>query len=326
MDELKAKALVARCDACGNLIDEEDRFCSNCGREAAAPGEARAEIEEGFTGFDCESCGASLTFDSEAQGLRCSFCGSVSLRQQPAATGRIRADAYIPFTASRDRALEAFQRSIGKGFFRPFGFQEAVRIVSMQAVYIPCWRFQASARTNYTADSSDVPPMARASWRPVFGGRSGEAPEVLVPASGSLHREEVASISPFDFSGLKPYVREDLQAYPVEDFGLSRRGARPRARALMLEGERATCASLVPGRSRNVRVNTLYFDLRSDPVLLPVWINAYRFKDVTYRFIVNGQTGKLTGSAPMSYAKVALVVLALAAIAFLVVGLAAGLG
>lgn len=326
MDELKATDLVARCESCGNLIDEEDRFCSNCGREAAAPGEPRAEIEDGFTGFDCETCGASLTFDSEAQGLRCSFCGSVSLKRQPAATGRIRADAYIPFAASRDAALDAFRRWIGKGFFRPFGFEEAARVVSMQAAYIPCWRFQARAHTYYAADSSAVPPVARASWRPVFGERTDKAAEVLVPASGSLRGEEVAAISPFDFSGLKPYVREDLQAYPVEDFGLSRRGARPRARALMLDGERAACAALVPGRSRNVRVNTLFFDLRSDPVLLPVWINAYRFKDVTYRFVVNGQTGKLTGSAPKSFAKLALIVAAAAAAALLVAGLAFGLG
>jgi LSD1 subclass zinc finger protein len=320
--ESRARALVARCESCGNLIDEEDHFCSNCGREAAAAGEPRAEIEGGFTGFDCESCGASLTFDSEAQGLRCAFCGSVSLVRQPAATGRIRADAYLPFAVTRDAALAVFKRWIGRSFFRPFGFAEAARVVSMHAVYIPCWRFHARAHTYYTADSSEVPAFARASWRPVFGERSGEAADVLVPASGSLRLEEVTSISPFDFSGLEPYAREALQTYPVEDFGISRRGARPRARALMIEGERAACAALVPGRSRNVRVNTLFFDLRSDPVLLPVWINAYRFKDVTYRFVVNGQTGKLMGRAPRSLAKLALVVLGIAAAALIAGGLA----
>jgi hypothetical protein len=326
VDELKAKALVVRCESCGNLIDEEDHFCSNCGREAAVGGEPRSEIEEGFIGFDCEGCGASLTFDSEAQGLRCSFCGSVSLKRQPAATGRIRAGAYIPFTASRDAALGAFKAWAGKGLFRPFGFREAARVVSMQAVYIPCWRFQGRAHTYYAADSSKVPPLARASWRPVFGERDGAAAEVLVPGSGSLRTGEVAAISPFDFSGLKPYVREELHAYPVEDFGLSRRGARPRARALMLEGERAACAALVPGKSRNVRVSTLFFDLRSDPVLVPVWISAYRFKETTYRFLVNGQTGKLTGSAPRSLAKVALIAIAVAAAALLAAALASRLG
>jgi DNA-directed RNA polymerase subunit RPC12/RpoP len=301
-----------RCEGCGNHADEEDLFCANCGRETAPPAAAeRDQVEEGFIGFDCETCGASMTFDAERQGLRCSFCGAVTLKRQPAATGRIRPRAYLPFAISRAAAEDAFRQWIGRGFFRPFGIAAAAELVTMTPVYIPCWRFHGRAHTYYAADSSATPAFARADWCPVFGEREGETASVLVPASGSLTRPEVQAISPFDFERGQPYRREDLHDHGVEDFGLSRRGARERARGL------------VPGRSRNVRVNPLFFDLRSEPILLPVWINAYRFQARTFRFLVNGQSGRITGNAPVSYARLGILLTVVAVVLAIILAVVA---
>jgi len=103
-------------------------------------------------------------------------------------------------------------------------------------------------------------------------------------------------------------LKKELREHVVEDFGLSRRGARPHARRLLLEAERAKAAAAIPGKSRNVHVSTLFTNLQSVPVLLPVWISSYRFKGVTYRFLINGQTGELIGNAPFSYGKLALII------------------
>jgi hypothetical protein len=48
--------------------------------------------------------------------------------------------------------------------------------------------------------------------------------------------------------------------------------------------------------------------MSSEPVLLPVWIMAYRYRDEVFRFLVNGQTGKCSGQAPVSQMKIAVVV------------------
>jgi DNA-directed RNA polymerase subunit RPC12/RpoP len=312
-----------RCEGCGNYLDPEELFCSNCGRETPG-GEAgkRSEVELGFIGFRCETCGATLTYDAEEEGLRCSFCGSVTLKRDSSPTGRIRPEWYVPFEVPREKALRSFEGWISRGFFRPFGFKEKARVVSMRAVYIPFWTFRAKTRTYYAGDSSQTPAFARADWCPVFGERDGEVTDVLVCASGSLHPDEVSAIAPFDFSRRRPYRREEVRSCPVEDFGLSRRGGRPRARALMLKRERSLSAEAIPGSSRNVHVNTLFFDLRSEPVLLPVRLNAYRFQEETYRFLVNGQTGELVGRAPFSYAKLGLVVLLVLAIALAITAIA----
>jgi hypothetical protein len=301
--------VATRCTLCGNYVDEEDLFCGNCGREveAPAPGSAR-RIEEGFVGYDCQGCGASMTYDAEQQGMRCSFCGAVALKRQENPTGRIRPENVIPFEVSRADAEKEFRRWVVRGFFRPFGIERNLVVVAMEPVFLPCWRFRADVHTYYAADVPNDRAMARADWQPHFGEREGTVEDVLVAASGSIKASEMLAIEPFDFSRSKPYVREDLREHAVEDFGLSRRGARPRARALMLDRERDACADLVAGRSRNVHVNCLFSNLRSDPLLLPVWINAFQLKGRTYRFLVNGQTGEVVGTAPFSLLKLALVV------------------
>ena len=38
----------------------------------------------------------------------------------------------------------------------------------------------------------------------------------------------------------------------------------------------------------------------------PVWIMAYRYREETYRFLINGQTGRATGHAPKSIWKMLL--------------------
>jgi LSD1 subclass zinc finger protein len=306
-----------RCSLCRNAIDAEDLFCANCGREVPPPsGAAPARgLEQGLKGFDCRGCGASTTYDAGAKALRCAFCGSTALERQPALTGRVEPAWIVPFRVPREQAVAAFRRWLGKSFWRPFGLEDAAQLVSMEPVFVPCWRFEAATDTHWTADSSATPAFARASWCPVGGHATGHVDDVLVLASGSLAPAEVTDLQPFHLADGTPYRTGAAGEIPVEDFGVSRRGARPEARRLIEAAEAARADALVPGKSRNVHVNVLVTDLKSEPVLLPVWINAYHWKERLFRFLVNGQTGEVVGRAPRSALKAALAVLAVLAVA-----------
>lgn len=79
---------------------------------------------------------------------------------------------------------------------------------------------------------------------------------------------------------------------------MQRKYARPLARQGLESLERAACAEYVPGRNRNLKVNVRLEGLSSEPVLLPIWVMAYRYQNQVFRFLINGQTGKATGEAP----------------------------
>jgi hypothetical protein len=81
----------------------------------------------------------------------------------------------------------------------------------------------------------------------------------------------------------------------------------------------------VPGRARNVHANVRIESMSSEPVLLPVWIMAYRYREKLFRFLINGQSGQATGQAPISLTKVfvaaAITVVAALAVLLLVAGI-----
>ena len=47
---------------------------------------------------------------------------------------------------------------------------------------------------------------------------------------------------------------------------------------------------------------------------LPIWIAAYTYNNKLYRFLVNGQTGKINGKKPVAVWKVVALILVIIAI------------
>ena len=198
---------------------------------------------------------------------------------------------------------------LGRGFWRPGDLSERAMVVSMTPVFVPYWVFEAKTHTYWTADTSRTPAGARGDWYPLSGEHHGEYAGLLIGASGALSPAETAAICPFDLGpGVAP-DEIDLDNVAVEQFSVPRKYARPLARQGIESLEAAACtARYVPAKARNVNVNTRIEGLASEPVLLPVWIMAYRYNEKVFRFLVNGQAGKCTGTAPISYKKIAIAV------------------
>ena len=84
-----------------------------------------------------------------------------------------------------------------------------------------------------------------------------------------------------------------------------------RASALVEQFEAGQSQQSIPGSVRNMRVNVRIQDMRSVPLLLPVWIMVYQYRKQPFRVLVNGQTGEVFGTAPFSYAKLSGVIAAM---------------
>ena len=336
--------VVTRCEVCQSLLDEEDLFCANCGTESpprdAAAGDATAHKRpvdgrpvDGRPGdgrvathnFECSGCGASMSFDAREGKLRCPFCGSVKMNRQEDAKV-LAPQRVVEFAVSEDEAQQQMRTWLGRGFFRPADLSETASVVKMTPVYVPYWVFEAKTHTYWTADSSRTPALAKSNWYPVSGEHRGDYKGILVGASGALHPAETSQICPFDISAGREPDAVDLDNATVEQFGVGRKYARPIARSGLEQFESEACSALVPGSSRNVHVNVRVEALAGEPILLPVWIMAYRYKNDTYRFLVNGQTGKSTGKAPYSAMKIVATAAVFIAIVLLALLLLAGLG
>ena len=302
--------ILTKCTVCGGMLDEEDLFCANCGTEAPArEGTAPPAAEVSTCNFVCKGCGASMSYDASAGSLRCPFCGSTELTKQPDAR-EIAPHGVVRFVVRQQQAIAAMRTWLGQSFWRPGDLSEQALVVKMTPVYVPYWVFQARTHTYWSADSSHTPAGARAAWYPVTGQHEGTYRGLLVAASGALTVAETSALCPFDLAPAVPPDKVDLTNAIFERFTVPRKYARPLANQGFESLEAAACTQNVPGRARNLKVNVRITDLTSESMLLPVWIMAYRYQDRVFRFLCNGQTGRVTGQAPMSWRKVALAVIA----------------
>ena len=264
-----------RCEKCRELLDEGDLFCPSCGHEAPASGKnqehepaGRIEVHR----FECPGCGASLTWELEAQGLCCAFCGRTELEEREALS--IPPPRWvIPFQIDQARASALFREWLGRGFYQPRDLRRASKVTELRGVYLPYWSFSADCHFYWTADSDATPQGARAEWAPRFGEHETWYEHLLVPASGALTSYETGKLGEWDLTQAVPWAPELV---------------------------RADSGPKIPGRHRNVKVNPLYTKIEAWPVLVPVWILAYTYQTRSYRFLVNGQNGKIEGSAPVS--------------------------
>ncbi len=258
-----------------------------------------------------------MSYDASAQTLRCPFCGSEQLDKKPDAK-EISPDGIVPFVVTRDQAVATMRSWLGQGFWRPGDLATEAAVVAMTPIYVPFWVFEADTHTYWTADSSHTPPGARASWFPVCGEHDGQYSGLLVGASGALTPAETAALCPFDLSTAVPPEQIDLANITFERFTVPRKYARPLASQGLESLESQACQQYVPGKCRNLNVNVRIINLASRPLLVPVWIMAYRYRDQVFRFFANGQTGRAAGQAPVSYRKIG-AAMAIAAVVILLI-------
>jgi predicted RNA-binding Zn-ribbon protein involved in translation (DUF1610 family) len=301
--------MLTKCSVCHALLDEEDLFCANCGTEAPpATGRQPARTTQLAThNFECQGCGASMSYDASAQTLRCPFCGSERMQERPDAR-LLRPEWVVPFAIDQHDALARLRQFLGSSFWRPGDLVQMAEVTKLTRVYVPFWVFAATVFTHWTADSSQTPAGARGDWYPLAGENHSNYSGLLVGASSVLTPAETHALQPFELPAAVPPENVDLNNVVYEQFRVPRKYARPLAQQGLEELEQRACEQWVPGRSRNLKVNIRVEGLTGEPVLLPVWIMAYRYRGRLFRFLVNGQTGACTGTAPTSYRKVAAVV------------------
>ena len=300
---------IRKCEICKAYLDDEDLFCANCGTESPRLDGAKiVENQEVTHNYSCKGCGASMSYDASAQTLRCPFCGSDRLDQEQSKQKALVAHLVVPFRFDRNQIDSVLKKWMGNSFWRPRDLASRATVTNMTPVFVPYWVFNAKTHTYWTADTSNVPWGKRGDWAPISGQHASEYRGVVVGASSVLTPHETAAICPFNIDLGKTPDQVDLEHYVVEQFRVQRKFARPMARESIEQLERDSCRKYVPGRARNIKVNVQLEGLIGQPVLLPVWVLAYRYKGDLYRFLANGQTGKHTGTAPLSWSRVIMVI------------------
>ncbi|HEX5506552.1 MAG TPA: hypothetical protein VFW96_28305 [Thermomicrobiales bacterium] len=286
----------------------------------------------GLTSFTCNNCGATTNFVATGKSVRCPFCGSEYVIARPNDPNTPQPEALVPFVVPDTQVQGIYRDWLGAGFFRPRDLTQLSTNHKMRAVYLPIWECHGYARSDWAAmaghhyqreetyqateDGQSVTKtrtVTETDWRPAQGHHEAPYPRELVSGSRGLAQEWVGRLGDFDYGQLQSYNPRFLLGREAEECALDLTSALQVAHQQILQHEESACAAQVPGNThRDLRVATQVSDLAGRLLYLPVWLASFQYKDKLYRCVVNGQTGHISGEAPLSKARVALVVAAVA--------------
>ena len=208
----------------------------------------------------------------------------------------------------------------GLGFLRPSDLRSTARVEGLKPIWWVGWVFDADALVSWAADSDAG--SRRSAWAPHAGQTQLSFDRILVSASRGLSDDETTALVPSYRLDQGSVDAGNHEGMLVEQFDVQR----SEARGKILDAAAATAASRVqaseiPGnRFRNVHVELLLRGLKTRRCAFPAYVLAYRYRGNLFRAVVSGQDSSyVTGSAPYSFWKIALLLLGAAGLVALVV-------
>jgi ribosomal protein S27E len=337
------------CDQCGADMRFDpggDRLiCDHCGNTAALEpeggpwgGDARALVEldsetaiaaklpaqemEETRVSQCPNCGAQVEFQPEIHAKECPFCATPVVTD----TGthrHIKPKGVIPFQLTERQAHTAMNGWLGRLWFAPNELQEyAKKGRKMDGIYVPYWTYDADTATQYRGQRGDayyVPVRGqdgksrqerRIRWTRTSGRVARWFDDILILASRSLPKSFTDRLAPWDLTQLDGYRPEFLSGFRAEGYTVELDEGFEEAKQVMENQIRQDVRRNIGGDEQRIdHMQIRIDDVTFKHVLLPIWVAAYKYRGQSYRFVVNGQTGKVQGERPWSWIKITLAIL-----------------
>ncbi|MCX4244306.1 hypothetical protein [Paraliomyxa miuraensis] len=299
---------------------------------------AAAESVDAWSMRSCPSCGAVVTQPPERISHACSYCASALVEAE---RGELVVDRVAPFRLSAAAAQERLRQHLATRWWAPERLRRSARdgrhgldMRLVEGVLVPFHAYDATCRSRYETrvglywyetkkvvrkGKTEREVERHTEWFPLRGTAVTQLRDHLVSASVGLSATEVAGLCPFDLGRARPFDPRLMAGWPAELPSRTRtqtdHDAATQIRAA--EIQRIGREHLPGDTHRDTRVSCQVELGEAELVLLPVWVAALRYGGKVHRLVVNGQTGRCHGRAPVSPVKVTVAVIVVVLVAVL---------
>ena len=325
-----------KCPSCGNDMkfspETQTLRCDHCGTERTFEKDEfliernlqeMLSINDSWSKeaivFRCDNCGAKEVLNRSEIAVRCPYCGATNIVETDELSGH-KPDGVLPFSVSKDGALEKFRAWVKKRFFVPKKCKKNLDVEGVRGVYSPCWTFDTHAVSTYegrvgkyytvtVGSGKNRRTERRIRWYYISGEIERRFDDILISAGPKANETPVAKVSPFDTNNATVYTNEFLAGFSANHYEKGVDDAWREAESIISEQlkrdikskHNADVVDYIKQRIKHCSPSCKY-------VLLPIWVGAMGYRKNTYNFYVNGNTGKVWGKMPVSPLRVGLVV------------------
>ncbi|WP_442602335.1 hypothetical protein [Paenibacillus sp. KN14-4R] len=346
------------CSGCGGQMvfdsDTQHMKCVYCGLEVPVENTNQAPVEHelDFDAIDrdasrdwgtaqqtihCENCGGEVLIPPHQTATSCPFCDSPKVLPQ-GTPDSIRPESIIPFHISKEKAIASFLQWKKKKWFMPNYFKKEHTVSKLTGIYVPFWTFDSSTYSTYSAEvgvyhyrtetrtrtvdgktETYTEQVRYTVWHHTSGNYDRWFDDVLIPASTQHEAGLLKKFKDFQLKQLIPYRPEYLSGFIAERYSVPLRSGWSSAQDQMSNDLNSDIRRKIGGDEiQNLNISTSFSDSTYKHILLPLWSAVYSYKGKVYRYLVNGETGHVSGHVPRSPIKIACFTLAcLAAVVLL---------
>lgn len=305
-----------KCDHCGRVDVEKKVYADERDFFSAEPD----RWEEEACAYKCDSCYAVTVFKKGEIATNCPFCGASNVLSLDSMVG-VKPNAVIPFALSKEQAKVHYKKWIKKKLYAPRKVKKDFVADNVNGIYVPCWTYDTNTHSTYVGrfgeyyyvtvgSGKNRRTVRRTRWYSVHGDYDEGFDDIIVQSGSIISQKDLQSVMPFNTRGAVRYDTKYLSGFTAERYSLGVRDGYENAKSYMSGVIRNRITSHYhPDVIDYLNINTTYSDITFKYLLLPVWRCSFKYKDRDYGFLVNGETGKTKGRAPVSALKVLMTIL-----------------
>ena len=338
-----AKAQAYLCPGCGGRmsfdLEKNGLACQYCGYLQLVENQPAADSAEEPIDFilpttrahrwvearqrvSCVRCGAVNLLPPNQVANRCSYCGSNRLIEASQAAELVDPQAILPMKVSERQAVAQVRKWLGKGLFSPDDLTVESGRLQLRPAYYPFWTFDGTMEIPWSCEVN-LGTGNNPNWVKRSASEFELFDDVLVSGLTAFSAADVSAIEPFKLKEVVEFKPDYLVGWTALSYDRTLADASLLANEKVIGKARASLSiNVEPGyQKRNLTSGAgKWSGLTYKYIMLPLWVGSYQYQEKIYRFLVNGQTGKVGGEKPQDQVKMFLLG-AIIVIAVVILGL-----
>ena len=314
--DIRAGAL--KCASCDTVlsISEYDDIVQEKKKNNAGSFSEGARVDSSDEFFDaedmnrtyiCSSCGGQLTPGAASATGFCPFCGNAIVFTDKYKSQRV-PDMIVPFTKDRQDFINSYKEQCKQRLFVPDDFITGAKLEKVKAWYIPFWLYDLTVEGSATYQVEDVRKSGKNNHKhEIFEGSSEAKVEFYnIPQDGSIEVDDRVSqrLEPFFLSDGVKFNFAYLSGLDAKIYNVNSDECITRVKARARESMDRFLSDA--SHHKYYKITSRDYHIKPDKIsyaLMPIWNMDIVWKNKTFPFSMNGQTGLQVAKFPISWPK-----------------------